>query len=608
MEGLRKRWKIAKINNNKEEFIKNLLETNYDKYKREFSEDNSLCILRILNDYVSNLPKNPIRNTENMRDWEIKIPENTEKIEDLRLLYQIADYAIQFDHLNIQKIINTHIPLRHDQMDGFVKSKHECVVQSVLTSLHPKDWSFFKVVKSLIISAMKRPHEFLVYETLKQYITFEYMSNNYDLRFAFGYYEKTFVLDIILNAIMVKSLLFEPLVNDNIEYCKPYRSKIIYKSLKSLNHANLSVVLNQFAEKWLSCVLDYTKNCIISKETINVLITHFSKKSKMSEILELLVNYVINSYIHAIDKSNDKYRRKHLDTNMIYESLLYLLSLSDNIFLNESMQYNLFNCLVLEKNFKNFQEIFNILKPSSLFIKKLTKRLLTMTTECIFLDFNKSCLECDDWDYDGLYNRVNYDRCEENHSVWKEDKSFEFFSKLLAFLVTNYSDDIQIIIQQYLPNVINFHIDNEDRVFNLISVVNLDKDLVFNTFRNLAKFCCYYPYYAHELDFDEVENIAIYRKSGLNTDICNVLLVHEFMLVTIKLNNIDLFNVNITSNSFFNQIYCINDSLVKYRDKLREFYSHDKKYQEAKLKESWIKIALTSYLPNDIINFIVHLL
>ncbi len=605
MEGFQKRWKIAKTNNGKEQFIESLLKTVYDKYERTFSDDNSLSILKILNDYVSNLPKNPERNIDNMRDWEIKIPESTE---DLKLLYQIADYAIQFDHLNILKIINTHISLRHDQMNGFVRSKHECIVQLVLTSIHPKDWYFFKIVESLITSAMTRPHELLVYNTLKQYVTFEFMSNSYDLRFMLGHYAPTFVLDIIISAVMVKSPIFELIFNDNIEYCKPFANKLISKSLKSSNHVSLSIVLNQFPEKWLSNILDYTRNCVISKEIIDVLMKIFSKNSKVSEILELLIKYNINAYIHAIDKSNDKYRKEHLGTNIIYESILYLLSLPNNTVLSENMQIELFNCLISEKNFKNFQEIFNILKPSLLFIKGLTKRLLTMTTECIFLDFNKSCLDCDDWDYDGMYSRANYDRCNENHSVWREDESFEFFSKLLAFLVTNYGDDIQIIIQQYLPDVINFHIYNEERVFDLISVVNLDKELAFNTFINLAKIGCYYPYYAHELDFDEVENIAIRRRTGHNTDICNVLLVHEFMLVTIKLNNIGIFNVNLTSNSFLKQIYCINEFSEKYRGKIREFYFSDKIYQEAKLKESWIKIALTKYLPNDILNIIVKLL
>ncbi len=608
MEGLQKRWKIAKTNNCKEQFIGSLLKTAYDKYKNKFSEDNSLSILKILNDYVSNLPKNPSRNIDNMRDWEIKIPENTEKAEDLRLLYQIADYAIQFDHLNILKIINTHISLGWLQMDGFVKSKHEIVVQSVLTSIHPKDWKFFHIIKSLIISAMTQTHELLVCNTLKQYITYEFMSNSYDLRFELGCYPPTFILDIIISAVMVKSPVFELLFNDNVKYCKPYASKLISKSLKNSNSVSLSIVLNQFPEKWLNNILDYTRNCVISKEIIDVLITYFSKNSKMPEILGLLIKYVINAYIHAIDKSNDKYRRKHLGTNIIYESILYLLSLPNNTVLSENMQIELFNCLISEKNFKNFQGIFNILKPSLLFIKGLTKRLLTMTTGCIFLDYNKSCLDCDDCDYDGMYSRANYDRCNENHSVWREDESFEFFSELLAFLVTNYGDDIQNIIQQYLPDVINFHIYNEERVFDLISVVNLDKDLVFNTFRNLAKIGCYYPYYAHELDFNEVENIDIRRKTGHNTDICNVLLVHEFMLVTIKLNNIGIFGGNLTSNSFFNQIYCINEFSEKYRGKMREFYFSDKIYQEAKLKESWIKIALTKYLPNDILNIIVKLL
>ncbi len=596
MEGLQKRWKIAKINNNKEQFIGSLLKTVYDEYKREFSEDNSLGILKILNDYVSNLPKNKTRNTDNMRDWEIKIPENTEKVEDLKLLYQITDYAIQFDHLNILKIINNHISLGWLQMDGFVKSKHECVVQLVLTSIHPKDWQFFHIVKSLIISAMTRPHELLVCNTLKQYIAYEFMTSSYDLRFELGYYPETFVLDIIISAITTKSVSFELLFNDNIKYCKRHSNKLISKSLKMSNSVSLSIVLNQFPEKWLSNILDNNPNCVISKETIDVLITYFSKKSKMAEILGLLIKYVVNTYIHVLDKINDKYHNKSYETNIIYESILYLLSLSNNIYISDNIQFKLFDCLITEKDFQKFQEIFNILNPSVTFTKDLTKRLLTVTTRCIY--YGKLCFYCDEFEFNG---------CDENHYVWEQDESFKFLSKALAFLLTKSGDDIQNIIQQFLPDVINFYIDNGDRVLDLISIVNLDINLVFNTFRNLAKIH-YYPYYAREFDFDEIENIGILRKTGHNTDICNVLLVHEFMLVTIKLNNIGIFNVNLTSNSFLKQIYCINEFSEKYRGKIREFYFSDKIYQEAKLKESWIKIALTKYLPNDILNIIVKLL
>jgi hypothetical protein len=85
-------WNNYKSSERKCDFIANILDEKYNCRNGEFCEDKSSGIFRILNDYVSNLPKGR-KSTE--VTWLIDL---------------IFKYATQFNHPNILKVLRMHIP------------------------------------------------------------------------------------------------------------------------------------------------------------------------------------------------------------------------------------------------------------------------------------------------------------------------------------------------------------------------------------------------------------------------------------------------------------------------------------------------------------------
>jgi hypothetical protein len=609
MEDLQKQWKVAKIKGNVIEFLIPILDKVNNPYDKNFNEINKLSILKILNDYVSNLKK---KSNEESNEKESK------------LLHKILHFVTPYDHLNILKKISDHISFSWVTKAELVKSKHEYIVQYVLSSIDPKDWYFFRMIREMIKNTMNKSYELLVFNTLKQYITFEYMSNSYDLRFVLGdIYDKRFVLNIIIKAIKVQSPIFELLFNDNTEYCKDFKHELIIYSIIFSNHISLKMLLDKFNVKTLDSIINKNIHCKLTKEIVDILIIFFPGQDTYGQLFA----FNIDVYIHVIDTSNrfkhysleDKgkyyyekqykitkyYEDTSVEIDQIYGNIIYILTQSNNMNLNDKTLLKLFACLISKKDFTKFKQFFDMQKPTTKCVKKLLTQLLAAPRECIFLNYNTSCLDCDDYDYDGFYSRDNYDNCHKNHMKWNKDKSFEFFCDALSLLVTTEGDNLQDIIQINFPDIINFYINNNERILKLVSVVNIDEKLLLNTYRYLSRLARHYPYNVKELTMEE---IALYTRPYNNGRVFNVILVHDLMLSKIKLDNYLIFNDNLTCKSFSERIYCIvNEMNSKYYDKLEEFYSNDNEIIEKMLKISYIKIVLSVRMPDDIINTIIKI-
>jgi hypothetical protein len=585
--GLKKQWKNAKINN-KDHFIKHLVDLTFnDRFSqsREFSKVNSQSILKILNDYVANLQKNSVK--------------------DINLLHNIAYYAIDFDHLNILKILNTHIQL---SKEIFLKSRHLTVVQSALTVIETQEDKWYWKCESAINSTIGSIHEVLIYNTLKKHIPVKKSWDNEKL------------LEIIRKTIVVKSPVFELLLNDYKEYCNEHQKIIIAYSIIFSNTVSLKILLTEFPDQKLDFILNSLKDCKITREIMDILITFFSTVEL--NLLELLIKHNIYTYIYVIEQlehhryygqSNGYYLSKYYDEakyyedenfelNEIHNNILYLLTLIDSNKFNMTLEKDmlkLFDCLLSEKDFDKIKELLRQLNPSVKFTKDLTAYLLTIKNKCFFLNDNIMCLDCEDssdddlirWndcydlgcDDDNFFVRkkhVNYNSCQKNHEKWNSDESFKFFSDTLSLLVTIGGNNLRDVIKKYIPDIINFYINNRVRIKTLLSIINIDKEFASYIFENLIKTTMSYNYYYYGIS--------------------------DMMFVTIKHYNPDIFRVNLTCDTFLEQLYSVSKNSKKYDRQLENYYLNND-YYNFELIITWINIVLTSHLPNDVILLIIAL-
>jgi hypothetical protein len=597
MSNLKKQWETAKKQGKREDFIKKLLGSVRNVYsvKQKFTDKGSQGILKILNDYVANYKK-PKSSDKSYSEKLLDFLKNSPKGQSLvlpdwyteaELLSLIGSYAIQFDHFNILRIISLYVPLDEKKL---VRSKHELIVKNALTSAESKEKKPLHMYESIIKSAIGAPHERLVYETLKANINLKHRDDRPKL------------FEIIRKAIIVKSSIFELLINNYkdiilTEYY--FHTELMNYSIFYSNAVSLKIIFDNFSHKYLGNINDGINGCKLTKEVMDVLIT-FCQNNNDIGIVEHLIDHNIDTYVDVIDQStksqfrgyysdgNKYYKSSYLNEKIyygdsdveisdIYENILYLLTLSNDVILHENTLCRLFTCIISERDFQKFQQLLTLTNPSVDLIKELTIYLLTVKTKCIYLDSNMGCFDCDDEDHEGWYSRVYPDSCNNNHYKWNSDESFEFLWDTLSLLITIGKDDIQCIIQEHLPIVINFYIDDQERISTLLSIIRVDPKIASNTFRKLVKTRTHY---------------------GVG--------VNDMILATIKYYNPHVFNVKLTCNVFFDQIYFMEEMLKKTNNQLQGLYLWSDRHNF--LKISWIKIGLVAKLPQDVITTIFKLM